>query len=349
MTNEEKARTSANNPTPGRLIAAALKARERAVAPYSNFKVGAALLTRSGKIIGGANVESASYGLTCCAERVALFKALTEGENDFVAVAAIAGRVCGAGEGVCGRQPVARTDQEIFRPRTVARRVPGRTGLSGHEAKTEINSGLNRAGRLTPCADELGNGLDGEFHGENRLGDEVVPAGDDALRAALEIAVRGDVNDGRLFVARQATDSTTQVVAIELRHFNVEQEQIETDLCQQVERRQGIFRGMAGKVRPLHGGQGNAIGYWVIIHNQDFAGESLGSPGGTGVLKERGEIFQGRDDRARGGRVDELGFLNQLEQQRLQRSAEQRQVMTTRQPGGGGEVVRLAVKFAEIA
>jgi cytidine deaminase len=71
-------------------MAAALKARERAVAPYSKFKVGAALLTRSGKIIGGANVESASYGLTCCAERVALFKALTEGENDFVAVAVVA-------------------------------------------------------------------------------------------------------------------------------------------------------------------------------------------------------------------------------------------------------------------
>lgn len=72
------------------LIAAALRAREHAVAPYSNFQVGAALLTRAGKIIGGANVESASYGLTCCAERVALFKALTEGEHDFTALAVVA-------------------------------------------------------------------------------------------------------------------------------------------------------------------------------------------------------------------------------------------------------------------
>ena len=73
-----------------KLIRAAAKAREGAVAPYSKVKVGAALLTKSGEIIGGANVESASYGLTCCAERVALFKALTGGKNHFVAVAVVA-------------------------------------------------------------------------------------------------------------------------------------------------------------------------------------------------------------------------------------------------------------------
>jgi cytidine deaminase len=72
------------------LVRAAAKARQRAVAPYSKFKVGAALLTRAGGIITGANVESASYGLTCCAERVALFNALTAGERDFVAVAVVA-------------------------------------------------------------------------------------------------------------------------------------------------------------------------------------------------------------------------------------------------------------------
>lgn len=72
------------------LIRAAAQARKGAVAPYSKFKVGAALLTKSGEIIGGANVESASYGLTCCAERVALFKALTEGRKNFVAVAVVA-------------------------------------------------------------------------------------------------------------------------------------------------------------------------------------------------------------------------------------------------------------------
>ena len=66
------------------------------MAPYSKFKVGAALLTARGKIITGANVESASYGLTCCAERVALFKALTEGHREFTAIAVVARMAGGA-------------------------------------------------------------------------------------------------------------------------------------------------------------------------------------------------------------------------------------------------------------
>ena len=73
-----------------RLMNAAAKAREGSVAPYSKFRVGAALLTASGEIVTGANVESASYGLTCCAERVALFAALTGGRRDFTAVAVVA-------------------------------------------------------------------------------------------------------------------------------------------------------------------------------------------------------------------------------------------------------------------
>jgi len=72
------------------LVRAAVRARERAMAPYSKFKVGAALLTKNGEIISGANVESASYGLTCCAERVTLFNALTSGKKNFVAVAVVA-------------------------------------------------------------------------------------------------------------------------------------------------------------------------------------------------------------------------------------------------------------------
>jgi cytidine deaminase len=75
---------------PRLLVAAALEARQRAVAPYSGFHVGAALLTASGRIFTGANVESASYGLTCCAERVALFNALTQGERAFAAIAIVA-------------------------------------------------------------------------------------------------------------------------------------------------------------------------------------------------------------------------------------------------------------------
>ena len=83
-----------------KLVAAAAKARRGSVSPYSNFKVGAALLTKHGEIIGGANVESASYGLTCCAERIALFKALTDGKKNFVAVAVVAR--CDGGALPCG-------------------------------------------------------------------------------------------------------------------------------------------------------------------------------------------------------------------------------------------------------
>jgi cytidine deaminase len=72
------------------LVAAARAARERAIAPYSGFKVGAALATRDGVVFGGCNVENASYGLTMCAERVALLKALSEGHRDFAGIAVVA-------------------------------------------------------------------------------------------------------------------------------------------------------------------------------------------------------------------------------------------------------------------
>ncbi|HOL71372.1 MAG TPA: cytidine deaminase [Bryobacteraceae bacterium] len=72
------------------LVEAALAARERAHAPFSNFKVGAALEDAAGRIHTGCNVENATYGLTMCAERVAVFKAISEGARQFTRIAVAA-------------------------------------------------------------------------------------------------------------------------------------------------------------------------------------------------------------------------------------------------------------------
>ncbi|WP_438824213.1 cytidine deaminase [Bacillus sp. JJ1562] len=72
------------------LINEAKKARELAYVPYSNFKVGAALLTKDGKVYHGCNIENAGYSATNCAERTAIFKAVSEGDKKFVAMAVVA-------------------------------------------------------------------------------------------------------------------------------------------------------------------------------------------------------------------------------------------------------------------
>jgi cytidine deaminase len=72
------------------LVAAARRARENAHARFSNFKVGAALETADGTIVTGCNIENATYGLTMCAERVAMFKALSEGHRTFTRIAVVA-------------------------------------------------------------------------------------------------------------------------------------------------------------------------------------------------------------------------------------------------------------------
>jgi cytidine deaminase len=72
------------------LVESAKQVRDRAIAPYSGFKVGAAVLCNGGKIFTGCNIESSSYGLTICAERVALFKALSEGVRQFIRIVIVA-------------------------------------------------------------------------------------------------------------------------------------------------------------------------------------------------------------------------------------------------------------------
>lgn len=74
------------------LINKAVAAREFAYAPYSSFKVGAALLTKDGKVYFGCNIENAAFGASLCAERVAFFKAISEGERKFEAIAIVGGK-----------------------------------------------------------------------------------------------------------------------------------------------------------------------------------------------------------------------------------------------------------------
>lgn len=100
------------------LIKHAQEMRTFSHAPYSSYTVGAAVLTKDGSIIGGCNVESSSYSLTCCAERVALFRAISEGHSSFQGLAVATengGSLCGACRQVvwdlCGDIPIFIADK----------------------------------------------------------------------------------------------------------------------------------------------------------------------------------------------------------------------------------------------
>ena len=102
-----------------KLINEAKKAQKNAYAPYSNYKVGAAVLTENGEIVIGCNVESSSYGLTCCAERTALYSSIANGYKKFTALAVVTkngGSPCGACRQViwdlCGNIPIYITDND---------------------------------------------------------------------------------------------------------------------------------------------------------------------------------------------------------------------------------------------
>lgn len=101
------------------LILHAEQAMSNAYAPYSGFTVGAALLSKSGKVYTGCNVENASFGVTNCAERTALFKAVSEGEREFISIAIVGGKGGALGEfcypcGVC-RQALSEFTDVSFK------------------------------------------------------------------------------------------------------------------------------------------------------------------------------------------------------------------------------------------
>ncbi len=101
-----------NNEIKDNLVRSAIEAQSFAYVPYSNYPVGAALLTQSGKVYGGANIENAAYPTTICGERVAIFKAISEGERQFEAIAVVTkdgGSPCGS----C-RQVMAEFDLETL-------------------------------------------------------------------------------------------------------------------------------------------------------------------------------------------------------------------------------------------
>ena len=110
--------------TPKELMAAAEKARRSSYSPYSKFAVGAALLTRTGRVFLGCNVENSSFGLACCAERTAVFKAVSEGESEFIAVAVTAGK--GHGAAPCG---ACRQVLHEFSPRMFVYFRDGKGGI----------------------------------------------------------------------------------------------------------------------------------------------------------------------------------------------------------------------------
>ena len=116
------------------LVRQAQAARGRAYAPYSKYLVGAALLTATGKIYEGANIENAAYPVTICAERVAVFKAVSEGEREFIAVAVVTangGSPCGscrqvlAEFGLDTAVLIADKDGQVVLETTVGELLPG--------------------------------------------------------------------------------------------------------------------------------------------------------------------------------------------------------------------------------
>lgn len=122
------------------LIRAAFAAREKAYTPYSHFKVGAALLAKNGQVFTGCNIENAAFGPTNCAERTALFKAVSEGVTEFEAIAVVGSRQGEVNTLVTGPCGVCRQALYEF----------GGPGLSVLMAKSETDYVETTLGELLP-------------------------------------------------------------------------------------------------------------------------------------------------------------------------------------------------------
>lgn len=141
------------------LCLAAVGARENSYSPYSHFAVGAALLTKSGKVYTGCNIECSSYSPTVCAERTAFFKAVSEGERDFAAIAIVGGKVGENGDGksrenggISAEASENCADKELS-DGEIEKAVIGNTTLTESESKAEHeteNGGVD-GGFCAPC------------------------------------------------------------------------------------------------------------------------------------------------------------------------------------------------------
>lgn len=121
------------------LVSSALEARQRAYVPYSRFAVGAALLAKSGKIYQGCNIENAAYTPTNCAERTAFFKAVSEGETDFLAIAVVGGPEGSQPERICAPCGVCRqVMMEFCRPESFRVILGTRDGVAVSRTLEEI-------------------------------------------------------------------------------------------------------------------------------------------------------------------------------------------------------------------
>ena len=116
--------------TEKKIIQKAFEMKEKAYCPYSKYQVGAALLTKDGKIFGGHNIENSSYGATICAERCSVFNAVSSGERDFAAIAICGGLVDQKQKGSGGADPALKQEHLPIRQRGAIGRAPQREETS---------------------------------------------------------------------------------------------------------------------------------------------------------------------------------------------------------------------------